>query len=445
MIGNPLCPDPSLWRLSLIALQAHNITLHLEPLRRAVCCPGCGTKSTRIHSRYRRTARDLPWAQWPVTLMVHSRKFFCDNDQCARRIFTEPFPGVLERYAKRTVRLHKALLELAYASSAEGAARAAGWLGYLVSGDTLINWQRQESFVVHSPRVLGVDEFSLRRGQTYGAILVDLERHEPVDVLEGKEAEPLTQWLRQHPGVAILSRDRAEAYALAGRMAAPQAIQVADRFHLVRNVGDALKELLASRRRQPRRTKLAPYMTYLQHRWSEECHNGRILHNELMQRGYKGGYTQLKEVVHSWRSQEMKLSLVRQKTRAFRPWLVIRPYGRLDSSEKQELDRVLDVNPALARGHRLKEAFLQIVAQRDVQALDRWLEEAAASGLKPFQSLARGLCKDYEAVRLALMMPWSNAQCEGQNCRVKMIKRQGYGRAKFDLLRQRILHRSKIA
>lgn len=196
------------------------------------------------------------------------------------------------------------------------------------------------------------------------------------------------------------------------------------------------------KRRQPHPTKLAPYMDYLKQRWSEGCHNARVLGDELMERGYRGGYTQIRDTVRPWRSKAPEASATHRNKEIFRPWLAIRPYARLNGSEKRELDGLLASNPALAEGHRLKEAFGRILAQRNVNALNRWLEDAAESGLKPFQSLAKGLRKDYEAVRLAFTTPWSNAQCEGQNCRVKMIKRQGYGRAKFDLLRQRILHRS---
>jgi len=248
MASEPLCPDPSLWRLSLITLHRDRVALHLRPVRNAVTCPACGTTSSRVHSRYRRRPRDLPWSSWPVQLVIHTRKFFCHHDQCSRRIFTEPFPGVLARYSRQTERLRRALLELAHASNGESAARVSRLLGYVTSPDSLISLQWQEQFPVPTPQALGVDEFALRRGCTYGTILVDLENHQPVDILEGKQAEPLTQWLREHQGVEILARDRAEAYALAGRTAAPNALQVADRFHLVHNVGDALKELFRSRR-----------------------------------------------------------------------------------------------------------------------------------------------------------------------------------------------------
>ena len=248
MGGEPLCLSPALWRLGFIAWLHNRIVIHLEARRLFVPCPQCGIKASRVHSRYRRRGTDLPWSSWPVQLVVHTRKFFCDNIRCLRRIFTETFPGVLAPYARRTKRMGQALLELAHSSNAESAAWVGGFLGYPTSPDTLLRCQRQEPIHTPTPRVLGVDEFALRRGCTYATILVDQERHQPVDILEGKQAEPLTQWLRDHPGVDILTRDRAEAYALAGRTGAPAAQQVADRFHLVHNVGEALKKLLRSQR-----------------------------------------------------------------------------------------------------------------------------------------------------------------------------------------------------
>ncbi|MFQ6031033.1 MAG: ISL3 family transposase, partial [Dehalococcoidia bacterium] len=213
-------------------------------------CPGCGTLSSRVHSRYHRKVRDIPWAGWPVELVVHARKFFWDEPECPRRIFTEQFPEVLASYARQTERVKAVLLELVHASNGEMAGKVAKLLGFITSPDTLIRLQRGESFALPSPRALGVDEFALRPGRTYATLLVDLERHRPVDLFEGLSAEPFTRWLQQHPQIEVLARDRAWAYALAGRIALPQALQVSDRFHLVYNVRKAFKELFHSRRWQ---------------------------------------------------------------------------------------------------------------------------------------------------------------------------------------------------
>jgi transposase len=521
MGGEPLCPSPEVWRLGLIALLHDRILIHLEPIRESVPCPDCGARSSRVHSHYWRKPWDLPWSSWPVQLVVHARKFFCGNAQCLRRIFTEPFPGVLARYARQTQRLRKALLELAFSSCAEAAARVSKLLGYVTSPDTLIRQQRREQITTPIPQVLGVDEFALRRGCTYGTILIDLERHQPVDILDGKQAEPLAQWLRDHPGVDILVRDRAEAYALAGHTAAPQALQLVDRFHLARNVSDALRERLRSRRwtipaqetglaihleiyrvpaaaalemkepkatprkealweavqqrkgsgqyiramarelgvcrrtvrkylaadrppgyrsRQSRHTKLAPYLSYMHQRWQEGCHSARRIYGELVGRGYQGSESQVRATGRPWRSKRPSAPHTNRPTTGFH-WWVLRPNQHLRESSKQELADFLEANPALAKGYYLKESFQRILAEHDVEAFDTWLQEAVESGVKPFEALAKSFRQDYEAIKLALTMPWSTGQCEGQICRVKLIKRLGYGRAKLDLLRQRVLHR----
>jgi transposase len=213
-----------------IAPKQDRLVLGLEPVRDAAACPLCGRWSRRVHSRYARHPWDLPWGRWPVQLVGHARRFFGDASDCPRRIFTEPFPGVLGRYARQTARLCQVLVELAHASGAEMAARLAPWLGYRTSPDTLLRLQRAEPIILPSPRVVGVDEFALRRGVLYATLVVDLAPQQPVAVLEGRTAEPLIQGLQTHPTVTILVRDRADAYALAGRQAVPDALQVADRF-----------------------------------------------------------------------------------------------------------------------------------------------------------------------------------------------------------------------
>ena len=195
--------------------------------------------------------------------------------------------------------------------------------------------------------------------------------------------------------------------------------------------------------RQQRRTNLTSHMSYLHSRWNQGCHNARRLFYELRERGYSGGETQVKDAVRPWRAKQSSTP-PRLKASSIN-WLVLRPINKLSTSEKDDLDRLLQANRDLALGYHLKEGYRRLVAEQDIEALNTWVQAAVESGLKPFQSVARGFANDLDAIKLALTLPWSTAQCEGQICRVKLIKRQGYGRAKLDLLRQRILHRSVIA
>ena len=174
------CPEPSYWKVNRIAVDGERIVLHLIPVRTWISCPLCGVPSRRVHSRYRRRALDLPWFSWPVQLIIQARRFFCDSPECDRRIFVEPFPKALGRHARQTQRTRDSLLELAHCSTAQLAARVAQLLGFVTSPDSLLRLQRREQFPRFSPRILGVDEFALRKGRTYGTLVLDLERRIPV-------------------------------------------------------------------------------------------------------------------------------------------------------------------------------------------------------------------------------------------------------------------------
>ena len=243
-----VCPETSYWKVLKTSVDDGRLALRLIPIRALVPCPLCGVDSQRIHSRYQRRALDLPWFSWPVQLIIRAQRFFCDSPGCERRIFAEPFPKALGRYARQTQRTRNSLLELSHCSSAELAARVARLLGFVTSPDSLLRLQRREHFSLVPPQGLGVDEFALRKGRTYGTLMVDLEGRVPVDIFEGIAAKDLTVWLQDHQQVEVLARDR--AYRLAGQTAQPQAQRVADQFHLVQNVSLALKDLLHSRRWQ---------------------------------------------------------------------------------------------------------------------------------------------------------------------------------------------------
>ena len=505
--------------------------------KRSARCPVCGHRSSQVQSRYTRTLADLACGDAPVTVLLTSRRFTCRMPTCQRRIFTECLPDLMAPRARRTQRLQRRLEQTGFVLGSAPGVRYLRAQGLVVSVRTLLRIVRAAPPPTAGPvRVLGVDDWSQRKGQTFGSILVDLETHRVIDLLPDRTAATFAHWLADHPEVEIISRDRAGAYADGARQGAPQAIQVADHFHLLKNVTEALERFLARNQaalrqastaaaqsvtgpheldaplppaptpvtadqclqqerrlrrvaryeeilalhaqghgireigrllgiarhtvrrflrtegypeRQPRRpctAQIAPFDPYLRARWAEGCQNAAQLWREIWLQGFAGGRTSVKDYVRSWRTEPRRPNSAPHQAPAhqYAPretcWLLLRPAASLTADQQAFVTYLYHTCPQIAVAEALVEEFSAVFEDHDLANLDVWLHRAEASGIADLANVARNMRSDRLAIEAAVVLDWSNGQVEGQVNRLKVIKRDMYGRARFDLLRQRVLH-----
>src|SRR6266498_6051183 len=237
---------------------AEEIILTLRTTSPTAPCPSCGTVSSRIQSRYRRVLRDLPAVGHPIRLIVHVRRFFCKKSTCAQKIFVERLPELCHPHAQRTKRLQKALCELGLKIGGQAGADVGSELGISGSRDTILRLVRQSHPSAQSePHVIGLDDWARKRRLRYGTLICDLELGLPIDLLPDRSAEAVSAWLLKHPSLDVGRFDGSSEYASAMRKGAPQARQVSDRWHLVKNLTACVSVQLAQCLTQIRRTEQA--------------------------------------------------------------------------------------------------------------------------------------------------------------------------------------------
>ena len=548
-----LLADPSAIEIDEFVSIEELVTIRVHSTQPKADCPSCHQPSGSMKCRYVRRLADLPWHDVAVRIELQTRKFRCRNSFCRQKVFCERLPRVAASYARRTMRLNEVMTFLAFALGGRNGSRTANRLHLSASKDTLLRTIRRNAKTDLSEekakvRILGVDDFAFRKGQTYGTILVDLEKRQAIDLLPDREADTLKTWLAAHPEIEIVSRDRAPAYADGARRGAPQAKQVADRFHLLKHLREALENFLGRRysllkqahetiraRRiaeadlpsinkelQPgsgqsqaeevfrlndegaaaeqtrraarfakvrelrekhysisaiartlkmhrrtvrlflrsdelplrqigfRRSNLTRFVPFLEKRWAEGCRNATKLWCEIKAQGFQGSGSTVRHFLQNWREpmpEEAKRGFVNVTGISRQPpsarqtgWLLFRPDLCQKDWHKEYAEELCRTNNEVETAKNLTADFYELMKNGNIESLKEWLAQAADSGINEMMSFAKGIRQDLAAVEAAIETQWSNGQVEGQVNRLKTIKRTMYGRAKFDLLRAKVLY-----
>ena len=550
----PQCPGI---RLDDLVLTPTTVVALLVCTSSTAPCPRCGTTTDRIHSHYRRTVADLPCHGRILALRLFVRRFRCTNPACTQYIFCERLPQLLQTHARSTLRLTDAHLVIGFALGGEAGSRLAQHLDMPTSPDTLLRRVKNApDEPAPPPRYVGIDDWAFPKGQRYGTVVVDLERGRVIDLLPDREAATVEKWLRDHPGVEVVSRDRAAAYSQGASAGAPEALQVADRWHLLKNLREALEglltrlevdvadalqpspsadspatgmleatpvvpereprpdvsepkppatsELVASDRKsvqqarrqqraarhaevrllreqglslrqiarqaglslptvrrycrqegcpnwkpgRRRRTGLDTFRDRIEQWIAAGGRNAAELFRQLQTQGCDAGYDAVRRFV-SRRVGSMHRPGPRTAPRTPAPpprpsarQLSFELLKRAEKREAEEQSRVerLRACPSFQEALGLAESFVALVRKQATYSFTDWLAEVEQSGCVELVGFAGGLRQDEAAVRAALTTPWSNGPVEGQVNRLKVIKRQMYGRAGLRLLRARVVN-----
>ena len=507
-----------------------------------VHCPTCVQPTTRTHGQYIRRIDDVPWGSRRACLRLLLHRFRCVNMACPRQTFVEPLPTIAPPYARRTRRLADHQQHLALALGGEAGARLADRLSLGTSPDTLLRLIRAVPLPAFPPpTVIGIDDWAFRKGCTYGTIVLDLETHRPIDLLADRTTETVAAWLEAHPSVTHVSRDRATAYADAVYQGAPNAVQIADRWHLLKNLGDALLTIIEQHyrslqrattadvaagaqdagghaaiptkwqyvskyareqtqhrhaerdqrdatirqvrergwqqraiaahvgvtpktvrrvltkpidlepQRRSRGSQLDPFLPYLVMRWEAGCTTAARLFREVHQQGFSGKVTTVRTFIQALRKRDQHSSMHRPARpaaprvelparRTIVSW-ILRDQATLRPEQVTLVAWMADQVPLVNEAIALSQQFTTLVRTRTVADFDGWLEAMEGSELAPFRRLAKSFRQDEAAIRAGLSLRWSQGPVEGTIHRLKLLKRQMYGQAKLDLLRQRLLAR----
>ena len=229
-----------------IVRENHKFHLYVSSSLDYGVCPYCGCHNKSVHSRYIRTIQDLSILGEPVVLYVEIRKFFCSNHSCHKKTFAEQPGDEVFRYRRRTCRCERTVARHGISTSAKSASRLLGHLGIRISASTVLrDLHRMRPSKHEDVTKIGVDDWAWRKGVRYGSIIIDYERGHPIDLLGDRGADSFEKWIEEHKKVGVVSRDRSTDYSSAIASSERPITEVADKFHLIKNITDRMAKLIA--------------------------------------------------------------------------------------------------------------------------------------------------------------------------------------------------------